>query len=114
MGGPDAPRARCPLLRALEALAEALLVEGRPALAVPVAEEALQVDPIAESGYRLLMEAQASGGNRGAALKVYERCRRALAQELGIGPSPHTEAAYLTILRNEQGERGLRLVGGAP
>ena len=35
----------------------------------------------------------------GEALRVYERCRRFLADELGTYPSSETEAAYLAILR---------------
>src|SRR5262249_50095044 len=35
------------------------------------------------------------------ALRVYERCRQFLADELGAYPSPETEAAYLEILRSE-------------
>jgi len=31
-------------------------------------------------------------GDRGEALRVYERCRRLLAEELDTEPSPETEA----------------------
>ena len=36
------------------------------------------------------------------ALRVYERCRRLLADELGAYPSPETEAVYLDLLRAEK------------
>jgi DNA-binding SARP family transcriptional activator len=37
-------------------------------------------------------------GNRAAALRAYERCRVILADELGVTPSPQTEAAYREVV----------------
>lgn len=65
------------------------------------AEEVTGLEPFRESGYRRLMEAHAAAGNPAEALRVYERCRRFLADELGAYPSSETEAAYLEILRKE-------------
>jgi hypothetical protein len=45
-----------------------------------------------------LVEAHAAGGNRAEALRVYERCRRLLAEELGTYPSPETESIYRELL----------------
>jgi streptogramin lyase len=44
------------------------------------------------------MEAHVAAGNGGEALRVYERCRRFLADELGAYPSPETEALYRDLL----------------
>ena len=44
------------------------------------------------------MEAHAAGGNRAEALRVYERCRRLLADELGAYPSPETESMFRDLL----------------
>ena len=44
------------------------------------------------------MEAYAAAGDRAESLRVYERCRRLLADELGAYPSPETEAAYRALL----------------
>jgi DNA-binding SARP family transcriptional activator len=63
-------------------------------------EEALRWEPFRESLYRLLMRAHAGAGNRAEALRAYERCRRLLADELGVGPPPETEALYLDIVRS--------------
>ena len=52
----------------------------------------------ARPGYRRLMEAHAAAGNRAEALRVYERCRRLLADELGAYPSPETESIYRGLL----------------
>jgi Bacterial transcriptional activator domain len=46
------------------------------------------------------MQAHAAVGNRAEALRVYERCRSLLSEELGVPPSPQTEAVYLDILRS--------------
>src|SRR3954447_9680237 len=44
------------------------------------------------------MEAQIAAGDRAGALRVYERCRRLLADELGAYPSPETESLYRDLL----------------
>jgi DNA-binding SARP family transcriptional activator len=56
--------------------------------------------PFRETGYQLLMRAHAAVGNRAEALRVYERCRSLLSEELGVPPSSQTEAVYLDILRS--------------
>src|SRR5919202_2788315 len=48
------------------------------------------------------MAAHAGAGSRGEALEAYERCRRVLVEELGVSPSPATEAAYLRLLGDEE------------
>ncbi|MDQ6725901.1 MAG: AAA family ATPase, partial [Actinomycetota bacterium] len=88
-------------LRALEAAAEAAEAQGRWPEAVSAAEEAVGEEPFRESAYLRLMAAHASAGNRGEALRAYERCRRQLADELGVSPSPATETAYLALLGDE-------------
>ncbi len=50
------------------------------------------LEPFRESGYRRLMRLHLRAGDRGEALRVYERCRRLLAEELDTEPSPETEA----------------------
>jgi DNA-binding SARP family transcriptional activator len=86
-------------LRALEILAESLLASGDHARALTAANDVLEIDPYRETAYQLLMRAHAAAGNRAEALLAYERCRRLLAGELGIDPSPATESVYLAILR---------------
>ena len=87
-------------LRSLEVLAEVWIRRGDHFLAVADTEEALGREPFRESLYRLLMRAHAGAGNRAEALRAYERCQRLLADELGVDPSPETEAIYLDILRS--------------
>jgi DNA-binding SARP family transcriptional activator len=33
-------------------------------------------------------------------LRAYEQCRRMIARELGVDPSPQTKAAYETLLQS--------------
>jgi DNA-binding SARP family transcriptional activator len=44
------------------------------------------------------MRAHLELGDRAEALRVYDRCRRLLAEELGADPSPPLEALYLELL----------------
>ena len=88
-------------LRALEVQADAAVASADWAAAVRAAEEAVSVEPFRESAHLRLMQAHAGAGNRGEALRAYERCRRLLAEQLGVNPSPATEAAYVALLGEE-------------
>ena len=88
------------LVRVHDCLGEIFIFSGEPALAAKHAEQALILEPLRESSYRLLMSAHDAAGNRAQALSVYERCRGLLTEELGVSPSPQTEAVYLKILRS--------------
>ena len=87
------------LVRSLECLRDTSLGAGEFAEAVRRAVEVTELEPFRENSYRRLMQAHAAAGNPAEALRVYERCRRFLADELGAYPSSETEAAYLEILR---------------
>jgi DNA-binding SARP family transcriptional activator/ABC-type branched-subunit amino acid transport system substrate-binding protein len=84
--------------RALNVLAEASLRLGSADEAMRWAEQAIAAEPFRETGYRLLMQAHGATGNRAEALRVYERCRSLLREELGANPSPETEAIFLGLL----------------
>jgi YVTN family beta-propeller protein len=85
--------------RAVTALADACLRTGAGGEAAGWAQQAIELEPFRETGYRLLMESHAADGNRAEALRVYERCRRLLADELGAYPSPETESVYQRLLQ---------------
>lgn len=87
------------LVRSLECLVDAFLAGGDARGAVRHAEELTALEPYREGGYRRLMQAHAAAGDSAEALRVYERCRRLLAEELGAYPSPETESAYRDLLR---------------
>jgi DNA-binding SARP family transcriptional activator len=69
---------------------------------LPAAERAartlITLTPLSETGYRLLMQAQAAGGDTAAALHTYEQLRKVLADELGVDPDPQTRALHQQLL----------------
>jgi SARP family transcriptional regulator, regulator of embCAB operon len=79
------------LVRALDCRVEALLAHGETALALDQARAAVELEPYRESGYRRLMQVLVRQGDRGEAIRVYNECRRLLADELGVTPSSETE-----------------------
>lgn len=66
-------------LRALDCAIECTTANGELADAIQAAEDALAIEPFRET--------------------TYQRCRRVLAEELGVPPSPATEAVYAEIVR---------------
>ncbi|HEY8601020.1 MAG TPA: BTAD domain-containing putative transcriptional regulator [Thermomicrobiales bacterium] len=90
-------------LHALEATIEAELGRGQPALAEREAHELLQLDPLRENGYRLLMRALAAGGNRAQVQRVMEDCRSTLHIQAGIPPDPVTEKLFHTLMGDTHG-----------
>lgn len=81
-------------LQATELAGEAALRGGGHAEAERIARESIQLDPLRESGYRLLMRALAAGGNGAQALRVMQECRAVLQAQVGASPSAETERVY--------------------
>ncbi len=85
---------------ALEAYATSCLGIGGAEL--PGAERAarrlLERSPLRETGYALLMNALAAQGNVAQAMRVYDRARTTLNQELGITPGPVIQQAHTHLL----------------
>lgn len=88
-------------MRALQCLVTVSANNHEPLLAIQHAAEMVGLDPFKETAYQLLMRMHAAAGDRAEALRVFARCRELLRDELGVGPSPQTEAVYLEILRAE-------------
>ena len=74
---------------------------GRLPQAIDLAARAVADNPLNEQSYRELMTAHAASGDRAAALRIYESCRRTLAGELGISPDRATTDLHLEILGRE-------------
>jgi SARP family transcriptional regulator, regulator of embCAB operon len=85
---------------ALEAYGAACLGIGGSELAG--AERAgrrlVERSPLRESGYCLLMDALAARGNVGEAMRVYDRARERLREELGMTPGPAIQEAHSRLL----------------
>jgi DNA-binding SARP family transcriptional activator len=94
-------------LLALESLCALASEQGRYPQAVEAGLAALAGDPLRERAHLLLVQAHLAAGNRGEALRQYERCARLLHDELGLEPSPAMEA-----LRRAAGPTVRRLATG--
>lgn len=72
---------------------------GRTAPARTIAREATRTAPFREDAWRLAMRVEAQAGNAGGALRLYERLRGVLAEDLGADPSRETQQLHAHILR---------------
>ena len=93
-------RLRDILLRALEARTEVYLWNAEHSLALRTAKDLIGLEPLRESGHRLAMRAHVALGNTAEALRAYDECRRLIARELGVDPSPQTRAVYESVLQS--------------
>jgi DNA-binding SARP family transcriptional activator len=96
-------------LRALEVIGQAGLRMGGPQLSsVERAGRALiESEPYRESGYVLLIQALAARGNVAEGVRVFERLRTLLREELGTAPSSEAIAVHDRLLQPEfQGQPG--------
>lgn len=59
----------------------------------------LKIDRCHEEAYRLSMQALAALGRRSEAVRRYQQCQRALAEELGVQPMAETQQVLQTIMR---------------
>jgi adenylate cyclase len=66
----------------------------------------LSADPACEPAHRDLMIALTRIGRRSDALRQYEICAAALQRELGVAPSPETEALFAKIRHPDRGIGG--------
>ena len=85
-------------VRALECSARAQLALGAPAKAAHDAQLALEVAPLREPSWRLLMDAHAAAGDVASALDAYARCQLTLREALGVGPSERTRERHVELL----------------
>lgn len=86
-------------LRALESYIDICLGVEQGTLAAQLAREAIDIEPFRESSHQRLMRCEAALGNRAEAIRVYHRCRELLLDELGVEPSPETQAQFESLLR---------------
>lgn len=87
------------LVRALECRSTIYLRNGEPSVAAEAAREVISLEPFRESAYRCLMRAHAAAGNSAEALRVYERCRALISEELGVPPSQKTKETHRSIIQ---------------
>ena len=88
-------------LAGVEALADAHFVLERCEEDLPVLLGLAPAFPLRESLVLRLMRALYAAGRPADALAAYERCRRYLAEELGVDPAPGLQKAYAAVLAQE-------------
>ena len=76
---------------------------GRPDEAAAWAQLVLAGDPLNESAWAALVLALEQAGRPVEGLQAYDRCRRAMAAELGCAPGPHLQQAQGRMLRATAG-----------
>ena len=96
---------REPLLRACVDLcdetARVCRAAGDRRRASRFADRRVQLKPLEEAGYRVLMELQSESGDRAAALSTYHRCAMLLERELGVSPDSATTLFIDRLLDRE-------------
>ncbi|EFL27931.1 putative transcriptional regulator, partial [Streptomyces himastatinicus ATCC 53653] len=99
----DAAVARLQELRltAAEERADAEVALGHGAEMVTELTDLVAAHPLREPLVAALMRALAAAGRDSEALLVYQRTREALADALGVGPSPELAALHIALLRGE-------------
>jgi DNA-binding SARP family transcriptional activator len=96
---PARERLQADFLWLLAELAEIHARAGRFSPAIALCQESLALDPIQEGTYRALMLYHYCAGEQAAALRAYNECRRALAEEVGVEPMAETTTLYHQIQR---------------
>jgi DNA-binding SARP family transcriptional activator len=89
-------RERC--LRARETLAGLYAGTGELHRAIEHYQQLVAQDPYRETAYRELMRWHFRLGDRVAAIRQYHLCSQILRDDLGLSPSPETDALYLKII----------------
>jgi len=80
--------------------------------ALVFAQRRLEMEPLAEPAYRIVMQLQAETGNRAGALRTYHRCASLLERSLGVAPDPATAALYESLLDRPGKQASARRTAG--
>jgi DNA-binding SARP family transcriptional activator len=86
---------------ALARLVDGLLEQGDYEAAIAHARRWVALDRLYEPAQQQLMRVYALSGRRHEALRQYQTCAETLEVELGVAPSPETEALYQRIASGE-------------
>jgi DNA-binding SARP family transcriptional activator len=78
------------------------------------ATELVERAPFRESGHLLLMRVREAQGNVVEALRVHERLRTLLRDELGVAPGPQVQAEFERLLKAEQAQQAAPPRAAAP
>ncbi len=104
----EVPAARLDDLRlaAAEDRAAALVLLGRAGEAVAELRPLAAAHPLRERTHEVLIRALHASGRQTDAVATYEGLRAALADQLGVDPSPRLRDLHVAVLRDEPATRG--------
>jgi DNA-binding SARP family transcriptional activator len=91
-------RLRSRFVEALGDLAKSLESRRDYGAAMSTLRRLIALDPLDEGAYRRLIRVAAAAGDRSAGLQAYHACVTVLNDELGVTPTPETEAAFAALL----------------
>lgn len=101
--------------RARSVAIDAAVAAGDFGGAAALGEAALARDPYDEVALRALMRAHLAAGRPASALAAYAGVRSRLVEDLGVSPTPETEALYSTALTADEAGAATPAAGpGAP
>lgn len=95
---PQRERLHSKFLRLVDAGGSRRLASGDLDGAIELYRRGTELDPLAESLYRGLIECYVRQGRHAEALEVYRHCRQMLSVVLGVRPSAETEALHVLLL----------------
>jgi DNA-binding SARP family transcriptional activator/tetratricopeptide (TPR) repeat protein len=75
---------------------------GELTRALDAARRRIQLQPLDEVGYRVLMGLHADLGDRASAISTYHNCASVLERELGVLPDQSTRAVLQRLMANQQ------------
>jgi DNA-binding SARP family transcriptional activator len=76
----------------------AAAMPGNPSRSLRLAQEAIELNPFLEPGYRAAMEAAVELDRADDALRLFERLRKTLDEELGVAPTPEIVRLHRQIV----------------
>jgi DNA-binding SARP family transcriptional activator len=88
--------------RAAVALAEAAVASGRPGTAITRVTALAEENPLDEELQASLIELLSIAGRPADALRLYQRVREYIADEMGVEPGARVRRAYLTVLARDR------------
>lgn len=105
---PERERLEQVRVRALERIARHAFGIGDLVQAVDAARAAVDIEPLSESARELMIRAHLEQGDRGAAVREFQRYRDRMRDELGVPPSAGIVRLVEPLLDLDDGERGPR------
>jgi DNA-binding SARP family transcriptional activator len=90
-------------LGSLEEGARLALDQGHLVRAIQLGLAAISIDPLRESGHRLVIEAHLANGNTSDALRQYQCCTQMLANGAGQAPSPRLVTLVTGLVNGPMG-----------